>query len=359
MLLLTLFVGVIGAVVFIYLSGGILKLHKKLGGEVKKDMKNYSKLYDEEGERDVEKRKSSYGDIVPNFYRLVTDFYEYGWGESFHFAPSRKGEAFDASLSRHEHYLAYQTGIKEGMTVLDLGAGIGGPLREIARFTGAKCIGINIVDYQIERGNELNKYHNIENLCSFQKGDFHSLPFPDESVDAVYSIEAICHTTNKEKVYSEVFRVLKKGGRFGFYDWVMTNKFNESNPRHVSIKEGIEIGNALPDIMHQKVVRPQLENVGFKVLHEEDAAVTTPVFNVPWYNPLGKTFNFTLRGVANSYYSRIITNKAVWLLEKIGLATEGSYYTAMLLHKTALDLVASGETEIFTPSYLVVSEKPQ
>lgn len=358
MIFASIIIGFVLVIAVSYFSGGILRLHNRLRGQVGTDMTDYASLYAEDGKRDVSKRTESYSSIVPNFYRLVTDFYEYGWGESFHFAPSRKGEAFEASLARHEHYLAAQTGIKSDMTVLDLGAGIGGPLREIARFTGSKCIGINIVDYQIERGNELNKYYNIDHLCSFQKGDFHSLPFPDESVDAVYSIEAICHTTNKEKVYSEVFRVLKKGGRFGFYDWVMTNKFDENNKQHIKIKEGIEIGNALPDIMHEKVVRPQLESVGFKVLLEEDVAAPTRENSIPWYNPLGRTMSFTLRGVANSYYSRIVTNKMLWFLEKIGLVTKGSHYTALLLHNTALDLVASGETGIFTPSYLVVSEKP-
>ena len=40
------------------------------------------------------------------YYDLVTDFYEFGWGRSFHFAPRVPGESFKASLVRHERYLA-------------------------------------------------------------------------------------------------------------------------------------------------------------------------------------------------------------------------------------------------------------
>ncbi|OAY80811.1 Cycloartenol-C-24-methyltransferase 1, partial [Ananas comosus] len=71
---------------------------------------------------------------VNKYYDLATSFYEYGWGESFHFAHRWKGESLRESIKRHEHFLALQLGLKRGMKVLDVGCGIGGPLREIARF---------------------------------------------------------------------------------------------------------------------------------------------------------------------------------------------------------------------------------
>jgi cyclopropane fatty-acyl-phospholipid synthase-like methyltransferase len=77
------------------------------------------------------------------YYDLATEFYEYGWGQSFHFATKYKGESFEASIARHEYWLASRIGIKKGDTVLDVGCGVGGPLRNIARFTGAKVIGLN------------------------------------------------------------------------------------------------------------------------------------------------------------------------------------------------------------------------
>ena len=50
-------------------------------------------------------RKEEYGPMVVSFYNLVTDFYEYGWGESFHFAPRYHGENFKQAIARHEHYV--------------------------------------------------------------------------------------------------------------------------------------------------------------------------------------------------------------------------------------------------------------
>lgn len=52
-----------------------------------------------------------YADMVNQYYNLATDFYEYGWGSSFHFAPRLKGETFESSLKRHEHFLALRLGL--------------------------------------------------------------------------------------------------------------------------------------------------------------------------------------------------------------------------------------------------------
>jgi sterol 24-C-methyltransferase len=50
--------------------------------------------------------------MVDQYYDLATDFYEYGWGDSFHFAHRYKTESLRESIVRHEHYLAAQLGLK-------------------------------------------------------------------------------------------------------------------------------------------------------------------------------------------------------------------------------------------------------
>ena len=49
------------------------------------------------------------------------------------------------------------------------------------------------------------------------------MSFPDNSFDAVYAIEATVHAPKLEGVYGEIFRVLKPGGVFGVYEWLMTD----------------------------------------------------------------------------------------------------------------------------------------
>ena len=106
------------------------------------------------------------------YYNLATDFYEYGWCQSFHFSRGSKGESFQQSIARHEHYLAHMAGLKKDMKVLDVGCGVGGPAREIAKFTGAYITGLNLNEYQVERAQKYAIKEGLDHQCQFAQGDF-------------------------------------------------------------------------------------------------------------------------------------------------------------------------------------------
>jgi hypothetical protein len=118
-------------------------------------------------ERMIAQRQKNYMQMVNHFYDVVTDFYEYGWGHSFHFACRFSGEGFQESLRRSEYLLALKLGLKPGMRVLDIGCGIGGPMRSIVRFSGATVVGVNNNDYQIKRGRRINQSMGLSHLCDF------------------------------------------------------------------------------------------------------------------------------------------------------------------------------------------------
>jgi SAM-dependent methyltransferase len=120
------------------------------------------------------------------YYDGATELYEYGWAQSFHFSRFYKGEAFAASLARHEHYLAAQMSLRPGMRVLDVGCGVGGPAREIARFSDAKIVGLNNNEFQIGRARRYTKAAGLEDQIQFVKGDFMKLAeqFGENAFDA-------------------------------------------------------------------------------------------------------------------------------------------------------------------------------
>lgn len=75
-------------------------------------------------------------------------------------------------MAMYEHRFALLMGLKPGMKVLDVGCGVGGPAREIAKYIGCEIVGITINQRQVDRAKELTKECGLEHLCVFMRGDF-------------------------------------------------------------------------------------------------------------------------------------------------------------------------------------------
>ncbi|KAG2632417.1 cycloartenol-C-24-methyltransferase 1-like [Panicum virgatum] len=339
-------------------KAGALDLASGLGGkinkaEVKSAVDEYEKYHGYYGGKE-ETRKSNYTDMVNKYYDLATSFYEYGWGESFHFAHRWSGESLRESIKRHEHFLALQLGLKAGMKVLDVGCGIGGPLREIARFSSTSVIGLNNNDYQITRGKELNRLAGVSGTCDFVKADFMKMPFDDNTFDAVYAIEATCHAPDPVGCYKEIYRVLKPGQCFAVYEWCITDHYDPNNATHKRIKDEIELGNGLPDIRSTHQCLQAVKDAGFEVVWDKDLAEDSPL---PWYLPLDPS-RFSLSSFRLTSVGRMVTRTMVKALEYIGLAPQGSERVSNFLEKAAEGLVEGGKKEIFTPMYFFLVRKP-
>ncbi|KAJ4760616.1 Methyltransferase [Rhynchospora pubera] len=335
-----------------------MDLASGLGGTISKDqvksaVEQYEK-YHVFCRGDEEARKSNYSDMVNKYYDLATSFYEYGWGESFHFAHRWKGESLRESIKRHEHFVALHLGLKPGMKVLDVGCGIGGPLREITRFSGASVTALNNNEYQISRGKELNKLHGLGQSCEFVEADFMKMPFPDSTFDAIYAIEATCHAPDVLEAYKEIYRVLKPGQYFAAYEWCVTDHFDPTNPIHQKIKAEIELGNGLPDIRSTRQCLQAAIDAGFEVIWEEDRAESS---SVPWYLPMDKG-QFSLSSFRLTAIGRLFTRTLVKTLEYLKLAPEGTERVLCILETAGEGLLEGGKKGIFTAMYFFVVRKP-
>ncbi|CAG8688505.1 27196_t:CDS:2 [Dentiscutata erythropus] len=278
------------------------------------------------------------------------------WGESFHFARAYKGDTFEQSIKRHEQYLAVKLGLNEKQRALDVGCGVGGPLREIVRLSGAHITGLNNNGYQVERCKAYAKKLGLENKSDYIKGDFTAIPRElYGKFDSAYAVEATVHSPKLEMVYGEVFRALKPGGLFATYEWVTTPNFDENNPEHKRIIHGIEEGNSIPSLSSYKQAIDAAKHVGFELIEHEDRAILSEC-HVPWYMTLKGGFSFS--GFRMTRIGRWTTHKFVYLLECLRIAAPGSTDVACFLNKTADALVEGGETEIFTPMFFMLLKKP-
>ncbi|ORX69203.1 sterol 24-C-methyltransferase [Linderina pennispora] len=321
----------------------------------------YQQFWKDSENNNEESRASLYKTLTNTYYNLATDFYEYGWGESFHFARKAIGETLRESIRRHEHILFSAARIKPGMKVLDVGCGVGGPARECIRFSGAHVTGLNNNDYQIQRANIYAKKNQQEHLSTFVKGDFMHMPFEENSFDAVYAIEATCHAPKLEGVYSQMYKVLKPGGYFAIYEWCLTDKFDENNELHKKVALEVEHGDGIAKLFSTDVALQAAKNAGFEIEIASDLAHETTVGNeIPWYADLDcGLINFNgIQGFARSQIGRVFTSNAVKLLEKIGIAPQGTVQVQDVLMTASDGLVAGAKLEIFTPMYLIVGRKP-
>jgi len=318
--------------------------------EVKTTVDGYSSIFDAGSER----RKEHYSTFVNNYYDLATDFYLFGWGESFHFAPRRHRETLKDAILRHQIYLADQLSLQPGMTVIDLGCGVGGPMGNLARRTGASFTGINNNGYQIEIAQKNTR--DVGPLCTFIKGDFMSIPANDGQFDAAYAFEATVHAPDETELFREIFRILRPGGCFASYEWCLTDNYNPDLAEHRQIKDHIMLGNGLPDIPQTSEVRESLRQAGFEILEADDRATESDP-QTPWYRAL-EGRDFSLASIPRTPFGRAVTNLALRVGEKLRLVPPGSRAVSTFLNKGADALVVGGQTDTFTPMYFVLARKP-
>lgn len=111
-------------------------------------------------------------------------------------------------------------GAETATRVVDVGCGIGGSSRHIARkFPGCKTEGITLSPYQAGRGNELAVEQGLADRCNFQVADALDMPFQDNAFDLIWSLESGEHMPDKKQFINEIFRVCEPGGRIIVVTW--------------------------------------------------------------------------------------------------------------------------------------------
>ena len=159
--------------------------------------------------------------------------------------------------------------LKPGEIVLDLGSGGGIDVLLSAKRVSpsGKAYGLDMTDEMLALARENQKKAGVEN-AEFLKGEIENIPLPESAVDVVISNCVINLSADKDRVFQEVFRVLRPGGRFAVSDVVVKGDVPAEIRRNMELWVGCVAG-ALRDSEYMS----KLSSAGFKEVSIEPTRV--------------------------------------------------------------------------------------
>lgn len=114
--------------------------------------------------------------------------------------------------------LISRAGFQAGMHVLDVGGGLGGPARTLAKETGCTVTVLDLSEEFCSVGTMLTARTGLAGAVTFQHGSALDMPFADGAFDAAWTQHATMNIADKARLYAEIHRVLRPGGRLALHD---------------------------------------------------------------------------------------------------------------------------------------------
>ena len=339
------------------LSKGLKAAYR--GSDVASRVRHFDGWPDRAATHDADASGYEHTATVKEFYDLSSEFMVFGWGESLHFAPLTPQESVEASQVRHQRLMIDKLELREEMTVVDVGCGIGGPMRRVVREGGVRVVGINNNDIQLEKAKSLNAEAGLNDMVDYLSCSFMDMgAIEDDTFDRGYAIESTCHAPDKAGAFAEIYRVLKPGALFWGQEMCMTDKFDPDDSRHRVIKQDLMRGIALQDIATTHEVNKTLETVGFQVIEGMDRGIEKNGPTTPWYAPMETHRNILGNALRRTPLGRKMFIGASRLAELLRIFPKGSTDVIGLLDRTANAYVAGGRAGVFTPLYCFLARKP-
>jgi tocopherol O-methyltransferase len=255
---------------------------------------------------------------IAGFYDRSSKLWEEVWGEHMHhgyYIPEDRTDHVQAQIDLIDEVLKWAE-VDKAKTAVDVGCGIGGSSRHIAKKFGCKTKGITLSPYQAKRGNELAKEQGVSDLCNFQVADALDMPFEDNSFDLVWSLESGEHMPDKTQFVNELFRVATPGGRILIVTWCHRDLEQQGETSLTKKEERLlaRINRAyyLPRWCSVQDYVDLMEAKGAKDVRREDWSYIIAPF---WKAVIKSSLNL----------------KSVWGLLKSGFSTQRGAYAMLLM----------------------------
>jgi len=197
-------------------------------------------------------------------YNELDRFYREIWGDHVHHGYWRTGEeTSEEAAEALSELVADRLGLKPGMTACDIGCGYGETARLFSSRYGISLEGVTISESQFRVAAARSASGVSISLCDWLQNSF-----PDAHFDRAYAIESSEHIADKQRFFSEAFRVLKPDGRLVVCAWLAKDRASSLEKR--LLLEPICRYGRLPGMGTEEDYRALAQAAGFDVRNADD-----------------------------------------------------------------------------------------
>src|ERR1700736_1482494 len=159
--------------------------------------------------------------------------------------------------------LAKLVGVTSDMSVLDVGSGVGGPARYLAATYGCRVTGVDLSEPFVDAARYLTERTGQSGQVAFQTASALELPFDDGRFHVVLLQHVAMNIADRARLYDEIRRVLKSGGRFATFDVVLS-----SGEPHFPVPWARTAATSF--LLTAAATREAMEPAGFRALAWQD-----------------------------------------------------------------------------------------
>lgn len=154
--------------------------------------------------------------------------------------------------------------IDAGCALLDIGSGLGGTARYLAATHRCQVTGLDLTPEYVEVAEVLSDWTGLRSNLAFEVGSALDMPFGDDTFDRATQLHVGMNIGDKQRLFREVARVLRPGGRLGVYDIMQVADGDVAFPVPWATDA------AMSFVASPTSYREALESAGFRVVGQRD-----------------------------------------------------------------------------------------